>query len=321
MTSEQKKLVLELFDEGYNTVELAERIGKDNSSIGLFLRKNGRVPRRNKVHLFPFEVDKIVERYLNNESSESIALDYGLTDHTIVAKLRERNVQIRHSGKIPKKLRADFFENIDNEVKAYFLGLLIADGSIIRAKSRVRSDCLSICLIFQDDYLLTRLSEELLLEDAPKLNYTVGKTTAEIRFCSQELCDHLAKWGVVPNKTFIAYVPEIDPSLMPHLIRGIFDGDGTVYFTHGKLHYGFYGTYLLCTQIRNYLVEHCGCNNNSVFNKGTVSFVMFSRPCDIESFYNLIYTDATVWMKRKREKFEQCLQHVNTEVNQTPKAV
>ena len=321
MTSEEKSLILELFDEGYNTVELAERFGRHNTSIGLFLRANDRVPSGDKKHLFASDIDDMVQRYNAGEPSESIGALYNITGNTVVERLRRRGTHIRPGGIIPRKIRDDFFENIDSEVKAYFLGLLIADGSIIRPKTKKCADCLSLTLIQKDEYLLVRLCEELFVENDPVIHRTVGRTTSEIRFSSQILCDSLAKWGVVPNKTFIAYIPDIDPVLMPHLIRGIFDGDGTAFFTKGRFRFGIYGTYRLCTQMRDYLVQHCGCNNNNVFDKGTVSFVTWGRPCDIESFYNLIYTDATVWMKRKRDKFEQCLQHVNTEVNQTPKAV
>lgn len=42
----------------------------------------------------------------------------------------------------------------------------------------------------------------------------------------------LSKFGVVPRKTSTTFLPEIKESLMPHLIRGLIDGDGWITETH-----------------------------------------------------------------------------------------
>jgi len=38
----------------------------------------------------------------------------------------------------------------------------------------------------------------------------------------------LEKFGVVPRKTLLTFLPSLSPELMPHLIRGIIDGDGSI---------------------------------------------------------------------------------------------
>lgn len=55
---------------------------------------------------------------------------------------------------------------------------------------------------------------------------------------------------------------------------------------------------------------------NKVFDKPTVSFVVYQKKNDVLNFYNLIYQDANFYLKRKKEKFENYFaeHHVDTEV-------
>lgn len=38
----------------------------------------------------------------------------------------------------------------------------------------------------------------------------------------------LSKYGVIPRKTLVSFLPTIDDQYMNHLIRGILDGDGSI---------------------------------------------------------------------------------------------
>ncbi|WP_421021935.1 hypothetical protein, partial [Klebsiella pneumoniae] len=78
----------------------------------------------------------------------------------------------------------------------------------------------------EDKYILDKLNQEL--NGTGKIYEPKKRNEASLAYSSKELFDDLGKYGIVPNKTFSAYVPAIDKELMPHLIRGIFDGDGTV---------------------------------------------------------------------------------------------
>lgn len=43
------------------------------------------------------------------------------------------------------------------------------------------------------------------------------------------MAEALAKYGVVPRKSHITYLPlNIPKEMFSHLIRGIFDGDGSI---------------------------------------------------------------------------------------------
>ena len=45
------------------------------------------------------------------------------------------------------------------------------------------------------------------------------------------MCTDLMKLDVVPRKSLIAEMPNINKSLVRHFIRGYFDGDGNISYT------------------------------------------------------------------------------------------
>lgn len=215
---------------------------------------------------------------------------------------------MRAGGTQPKIKTNNYFEVIDTEKKAYFLGLIIADGSIIEPHTRIRNLAVSITLHKNDSYLLSLFSKEVCNGESHVI-VSKNRTTSEFRGASKQMCDDLSKYGVTPRKTFKTYLPTIDEELMPHLIRGIFDGDGTVYtYANQKncLRFGFYGTNRLLNDIKKYLIAKINISDNKVHDKkqNNVSMIYFGKKADILNFYHLIYDEATVFMRRKREKFE-----------------
>lgn len=59
----------------------------------------------------------------------------------------------------------------------------------------------------------------------------------KLALISDKLVSDIEKLGVVERKTFLIQFPEMDESLVPHFIRGYFDGDGSIYYTHPRSNY------------------------------------------------------------------------------------
>ncbi len=147
----------------------------------------------------------IVERYLAGESSEKICLDYNVRALTICRILR-RNGIIPHGNK-PRKyfFNEDYFKIIDTEDKAYFLGLMYADGNCHH-----KSGLVSISLQARD--------EDILKEFISYIGFT-GKLIAckkknpkhqiqlRLELHSRKFQDTLIKVGCVPKKSLILKFP------------------------------------------------------------------------------------------------------------------
>jgi len=308
----EKELIKKLYiEEGLNTVSISSAVGKSQSGIERYLKREGIFKSPRRIEISRQDVEVIVGRYLLGETADEIYKDFSLklkSCDSILHLLKKNNINRRDAKRRSVIKHHNYFESIDSEHKAYFLGFLIADGSVINNRDG-RSDSIRLELQECDRYIIDFLADQL------GFTGTITKTKCGyvIAFSSQKMSNDLKKYGVVNNKTYIGtYLPELKNSLMPHLIRGIFDGDGTVYMDKNEnFNWGFYGSNLICNQIQDYLAEQLSFSKNSVFNKGSISMIYLHSKDRTPKFYNYIYSVASIFLTRKKNKFDYYL--VNTE--------
>lgn len=308
LTTEEKETILKLHNEGLNTVSIAKILRRNDSSIGRYLRSKLGVLKRRSIEWTSEEIDTIVQMYSNGLTTIEIGQIYDRCDRTIATLLRKQGVTIRPAWTRSVIVRHDYFAKIDTEAKAYFLGLLLADGSV-NNKGDV-----SLELKAQDLETIKSFVAEIEYSGA----IIPTRNCFRISFRSRQMVKDLETYGVVPNKSHKSTsLPKIHSTLVPHLIRGIFDGDGTVYRRKDndkklRLSFGFYGSNNLCMEIVEHLHLKFGFRRNKVFDKGTVSLIYYGSKVQAQTFYHYIYKDATLFMQRKRLVFDSYL--ANTEV-------
>ena len=201
----------------------------------------------------------------------------------------------------------DFFHIIDTEEKAYLLGFMISDGYIIKeCGTRKHSPIVGLTLQSQDKYILEYM-KKLIGVNNKITEYCRIKNNGvfyENSLCisSKQISEDLAQYGVVPRKSHIIKFPyNIDKKFYSHLIRGIFDGDGCI----SNQLITFYGNESLVNSIKDILQTVLNINNVKTIKRiGCYSFT-FSAKKDVFNFYNYIYKDATIYLTRKKEKFEK----------------
>lgn len=204
-------------------------------------------------------------------------------------------------------LRVSYFEKIDSEIKAYLLGLFIADGCIYKNKNS-GSKLFNIQLQNEDSYMIEFIKNELNIQR--KIVIDKGDNSACISVTNNIFVEHLEKYGMVQNKEK-RYIPKLDDHLIHHCIRGLFDGDGSITYksgsnrrreqwcfvisAHGKIIYN----------LNNFLINRLSLNNNKLCNEGADIFI--SRWSSVHDFLALgeyLYKDATIYLKRKFEKYQ-----------------
>ncbi len=121
----------------------------------------------------------------------------------------------------------DYFNTIDTEAKAYWLGLLFADGYNYEARDRV-----VLTLAQTDIEILERFARDIgyvnqIYTVIPKLPNCQPLRTVTIN--SRTMSEALARLGCVQRKSLILEIPSIPDDLMRHFMRGYFDGDGCIY--------------------------------------------------------------------------------------------
>ena len=199
------------------------------------------------------------------------------------------------------KLNENIFSKIDNEVSAYWLGFLYADGYNHTKKSSV-----TLCLHNLDINMLEKFS--LFLEtDKPIRRNTENSSKVVIE--NKKISKDLEKLGVIQAKTHKIEFPNfLDEKMEKHFIRGYFDGDGSI--TYGrKLNVSATISLVstknfldeICKRIEihfNYTKRHKNKEDNIyTINSGGI--------CNILKFYNYLYKDSNIFLLRKKEKFEK----------------
>jgi len=126
-----------------------------------------------------------------------------------------------------------YFDSIDTEGKAYWLGFITADGCVqtgtVGANGWLRNQ-LSVKLKESDAGHLEKLKSALSAESPVRLvpQATLSSGAAEIAVTSGRLVESLISLGVGPRKS-LSVQPWIGPDeLMRHYWRGMVDGDGTL---------------------------------------------------------------------------------------------
>lgn len=132
-----------------------------------------------------------------------------------------------------------------------------------------------------------------------------------LEISSKKVFKDLVNKGVVKNKTFNLKFPRLDDELIPHFIRGFFDGDGTVFTGQQKdklyLYSGFSGIESFLKSILNKFpfitsdYENLYKDNRK---KSDCWNIKFSTKKSI-LLYKYLYKDCDdLFLKRKKDKFE-----------------
>lgn len=242
----------------------------------------------------------------------------------------EDNYPAYTNHKSNRRIRHDFFKNISTELQAYLLGFYAADGSIDEKRKTLR-----ICLQ-EGDSELVYLYKDIISPDARL--YTIaprivtgrngmkvqGHEAFGVDITSAILVNDLVDLGYGYNKSHAdLHLPNIDKSLIPHFIRGYFDGDGCITgwlsIEKGKsdrfrFKFDICGkTESILNEIIEFFEEHDIKINKNYLRRDDMYRISTSSRKEVEKIYHLLYDNSNFYLSRKFNKFNY---YVNTEVNQ-----
>lgn len=213
-----------------------------------------------------------------------------------------------------------YFENIDNERKAYWLGLLWADGSINKSSKACKTpNRLQISQNKDNKDVLYEFVKDLnsnypVLHTMKPSGYNSKGEFYELRINNTKIVSDLMNKGF-DRKDRRIKLPKIKPNLMNHFIRGYFDGDGCLsLYDQKRGHYitkrhelSFTGYTEFIKELQNVLEINTKVTKNVKLKtyKRTLksSSLRYGGKQSIDEIYNYMYKDATIYNKNKHNKF------------------
>lgn len=307
LSETQKEQIKKLYiDKQLSYTKIAETLNIGPGAVRGVLTKEGlNGTRSRKKQWSDEEIQQIRTLYKSGKTIRELVAMFHSSTKSISAILGS---DIRPVGSKKKyTVNSNYFNNIDSERKAYWLGFMYADGNAYKSgQIRISSIDTELLEIFISDLEYTGV---ITTETQKVYNKSISKVTIN----DKQLFNDLCKYGCCPNKTAVISVPNIPKELMPHFVRGYFDGDGSVGIYNNEsgkdlktLRSSF------CTGSEVFLpqlLEFIPCKKKSVKKKSNSNLweISFSVNDSI-TLYNYMYTGATVYLKRKRDKFEQFLQ-------------
>jgi hypothetical protein len=135
VTDTQEAKICERYMAGDKVKDIAKDMGVNVTSVYAILGRNGVNTNRNLGPAWATEAQKeeICRRYLQGEGSYALAREFGVAGFTVSRLLNQRGIKRRFGSEAHRTHSANhsFFNTIDTEEKAYWLGFLAADGCIV----------------------------------------------------------------------------------------------------------------------------------------------------------------------------------------------
>lgn len=230
-----------------------------------------------------------------------------------------------------------FFDEINTEEKAYVLGFFFADGCNHDLSNLdngyYHQNVISFTQLEQDIDILDKIKSAMGCNRpyVEIMQQTNGKKKYSLRIVSNILSKALSLLGATPNKSLTIRFPEnIPQSLMPHFIRGYFDGDGGVWNGKRKkmivkderhpgktrekivhnVKFNFTGNPEFINSLQDYLVSVLGfrktkLNFSGKARSGTYCTMEYSGRKQMKKLFDFMYQDATIYGTRKYNKFQE----------------
>lgn len=312
--SSQQKLI----DDYKNTPtlsKLATRWNIDHRTIQKFLMSVGVFvePKKSK----PINDTEVQQMYTNRVPISKIAKRLGSTHQRVRDRLLKLGIPLR--GNRWYDYDENYFSKIDTSEKAYWLGFLYADGGVFSDGYKINS--VTVKLSIRDKEHLISLKRALgytgQIKDGsyaatfPIKKYNGAFKSSQLRITSKKMVKDLITLGCHQNKSLTVCFPNnstVPADFISHFIRGYFDGDGSVSTSGPQV--SFLGTYQFLEEIRTILHKTIGTSIVKIHRHNRIFHLHYNGRLQCNDIGKYMYNNATVWLGRKRKKFDQLSQEV-----------
>lgn len=203
------------------------------------------------------------------------------------------------------EINLSFFKFWGSEM-AYVLGFIFADGCIRIYPSRFEY---SLKIEIKDLNLLKKINKVMKSEIPIKVQQYKTGMFYELSIFRKSIVDDLLKLGLTPRKSLTLKFPQTPLKFFFDFLRGYFDGDGSVIYYRGRLRINMTsGTKSFLEKIKESLDLFgikTSLKTKKVKNRKNPWYVLFILSENRRLFYDKMYKDATIYLKRKYDVFTE----------------
>lgn len=307
LTENIKTIFLNKYKLGGTVKGISRELKLHTSSVRRWLKRenieiikySGKGIPKNTTYISP-KTASIIELHKSGKSCRQIANELNTSEASVSLILNRRGFSLNIGKRLKKrKIKEDYFTNIDNHKKSYFLGLLCADGCV-----NLRTGKVSISLKEGDSYLLVEFLKEI--ESDCKLGFLQPKIKGDmqryLQVYSTQMANDLISYGCVERKSKYLDFPKIDDEYFSSFLRGFFDGDGCVRIQKGGYkRVSFTSTELFNSKLKQYLLEKLNINSCLSLFSNKYSDLIINSKTGVEKIGKFMYQHDGVAMIRKRK--------------------
>lgn len=306
--------VVYLYKQGWTQPKIAEKYNVCRDTIKEILKKHN-ISRKDKPCRFSNdEIEKIKQLYYDGKTSYELGEMYGMSDESMRRWLHIWGIQLRHTK---YTFNEHYFDAIDNQDKAYILGLLYSDGY-----HNVKKNTISITLQEEDKHILESIN--ILIDNNKPLRFVNNsarnqkwKDCYQLCFTSPHTSNVLESFGLVGAKSLILEFPEwLDKSLYPHFIRGFLMEMDIFQKVIINIICRLLVLNFFCSYVQKILLENLGIESHMYISNGEekpTRTLMITKKHLCKVFFDYIYKDANLYLKRKHDIYlsKYCNNNIN----------
>lgn len=264
--------------------------------------------------------DDLRRLYLEEKKSlEDIGRLYGASrvavwKYCIAEGLLRRNrsearLEAQKKAKVPQKYCCinDSFFSVWSPEMAYVFGLLITDGCL----SKVKNSSYRISLCLNDADLLKCVAKAMGSDRAMQQSKHQEGLYMFI-FGRDKMAHDLIGLGMKPKKSMDIEFPNVPKEYIRDFIRGVFDGDGSVFFEKRSAEYPLRANFVSGSKAFIETLENklnmLGMPKRNIYQQPTkngISYMFRYAHRDSETLFDLLYKNAknNLFLRRKYDKF------------------
>lgn len=315
-SNQDYKLIVDMYQKGALQKEIAEKYNCSASTISSVLRKYNVLTRLGGSKNTPDVIQKWIEMYLDGALLKDIALEFDVNATTVSKHLKLNGIDV---DRYTYHFDEHYFDIIDTQEKAYYMGMLWADGH-----NCIERGSIIIELQEQDAALLEKLNA-LVKNERPIRRQNLHdknpnwQNQYRLVLQSKYTSNVLESYGMFQNKSLVLTFPSwLNKSLYASFIRGYFDGDGCITLQSSNHNrsamINMVGTKMFLEKVSDIIQTTLDVGVSIERDKRArdpICILRCSKRDDVVKILNWLYCDANIYMQRKYDKYQQFLNNIN----------